>query len=68
VRRETRAKRIKAARHRRKLTQTQLAAMVGCEQHTVHYWETSGAAPGNSYLKALAKALDIPIEDLVLER
>ena len=54
---------IKKKRKEKRLTQGQLAEMVGVKDNTVSTWE-SGRVPEAIYLYKICKALDISISDL----
>jgi transcriptional regulator with XRE-family HTH domain len=47
------------------LTQDQLARKAGLSTNALHHYERGGTCPGIDGLKALAKALDAPLADLL---
>jgi transcriptional regulator with XRE-family HTH domain len=51
--------RIRAAREAAGLTRTDLAALVGVSESTVHRWESGERAPGGQKLLTLAAALKL---------
>jgi transcriptional regulator with XRE-family HTH domain len=57
--------RLKAARARRKLTQTALAAKAGVRQETIARLESGTRRPSLRMLQKLAKALGTSIERLI---
>ena len=58
-------KRIARLRKKAKLSQTQLAKVVGVSRCAVSAWEVGRATPKARWLKPLAKALSCQITDLV---
>ena len=54
-------------RMERGLTQGQLADILGCPQATISRWEQGTNSPSTKSLRALAKALDCSIDDLIAE-
>lgn len=56
---------IAAVRKAAKLSQRQLAAIVGCTQNNIFRWETGAVEPGAQKLYRLAQALDCTIDDLI---
>ena len=58
---------IARIRMERGLTQGQLADMVGCYAKDISRWETGERNPSAKALKALAKALDCTLDELVDE-
>ncbi len=54
---------IKKKRKEKRLTQGQLAEMVGVKDNTISTWE-SGRVPEAIYLYKICKALDVSISDL----
>lgn len=52
-------------RKERKLTQKQLAEMVGVKQHTVCGWENGNRQPNFEKLKKLSKIFKCNIDDLL---
>lgn len=63
--RRTNESKLAQIRMDRGLTQGQLADMVGCKQKDVSRWENGDRTPGVKSLRALAKALDCTMDDLV---
>lgn len=59
---------IRAARKAKGLTQTELAKKVGCKQVEISRWESGKIQPTIESLKAIANALDYPIEKLISPR
>jgi transcriptional regulator with XRE-family HTH domain len=58
---------LKSLRQAAKLSQRELAALIG-EVHTnVAYWETSGNLPRSNVLVPMAKALGVSVEELLGE-
>ena len=60
--------RIRAERKRAQLSQDQLADRLHVTRQTISNWEGGKSLPDIESLKALAEALDIPIERLIYER
>ena len=56
---------IKQLREARKLTQTELADMIGVSSKTVSKWETAKGLPDISLLQPLAQALGISVIELM---
>lgn len=56
---------IKNARIEKKLTQPQLAKLVGVSAGMISIWENNINEPKASYIKALAQALDISADYLL---
>jgi transcriptional regulator with XRE-family HTH domain len=56
---------LKRARLRRKLTQAQLADKVGVHKITVSRLERGDRQPSMSLLQRLAKALGVPVTELL---
>lgn len=56
---------IKELRERRKLTQGELAEMIGVSSKTVSKWETAKGLPDISLLQPLAQALGISVIELM---
>ena len=52
-------------RRERGLTQTELAAQIGCYAKDISRWETGTRMPGTVSLVKLATALDCSYEDLL---
>lgn len=57
-------KKLALMRERAKLTQRELADVLGVERSTVAKWESGAAYPRASQLPALAKALSCTIDEL----
>lgn len=57
--------RIRDRRQNAGLTQQQIASAVGATQKQISAWETGQNEPSIKVLKAMAKALDCKIDDLV---
>jgi transcriptional regulator with XRE-family HTH domain len=60
-----RAETLKKLRHRRGLTQQQLADRVAAHRVTIAKLETGALRPGVDLLEALAKALRVSVTDLL---
>jgi transcriptional regulator with XRE-family HTH domain len=58
---------IKSLRLEKGFTQPQLAALVGVSKGMISIWENNINEPKASYLKALAKALDVSVDFLLDE-
>ena len=58
-------KRLKAAREQQKLSQAQLSKKSGVAQSAISHFEAGSREPVLSSLLKLAKALNVPIQDLV---
>ena len=58
---------IARLRIKKGLTQGQLADILGCPQATISRWEQGTNSPSTKSLRALAKALDCSIDDLIGE-
>ena len=56
---------VKALREARKLTQADLAEMIGVSSKTVSKWETGKGLPDISLLQPLAQALNISVIELM---
>lgn len=56
---------LKKARERRKLTQAALAEKVGVHQVTIARLETGARRPSMALLQRLAKALRVPVTELL---
>jgi transcriptional regulator with XRE-family HTH domain len=52
-------------RERARLSQSELARMVGVPQQSIAYWETTGKTPRSEVLLKLAKALGVRVEALL---
>lgn len=59
--------RLQRLRKDRGLTQAALADQLGVSKPTVWAWEQGKARPVESRMEALAQALDVPAEDLLIE-
>ena len=57
--------RLRALRKKTGLTQEQLAEIVGVSPITVSWWENDKYLPKTQSIKALAKALNVPEQDLL---
>lgn len=56
---------IKALRLEKGLTQPQLADLVGVSKGMISIWENNINEPKATYLKALANALDVTVDQLL---
>ena len=56
---------IKALRLEKGLTQPQLADLVGVSKGMISIWENKINEPKATYLKALASALDVTVDQLL---
>ncbi|MER8030762.1 helix-turn-helix transcriptional regulator [Streptomyces bauhiniae] len=65
LRRHAIGERIRTVRRHRRLTQSQLAEMLGVERRSIHRWETAKRDPALSVLVRLADKLDVPLALLV---
>lgn len=61
------AHRLKALRQAAKLSQRELATLIGDVHTNVAYWETSGNLPRSNVLIPMAKALGVTVEELLGE-
>ena len=57
--------RIRAARHRRGLTQRAVADALGINDRHVHAWEAGRRNPGPKHLAKLAEVLGLQVTDLL---
>ena len=57
---------LRRLRRQQGTSQADLAGQVGVSRPTVWSWETGRTSPGNSKIKALSRALDVPESDLIL--
>ena len=57
--------RLRALRKKTGLTQEQLAEIVGVSPITISWWENDKYLPKTQSIKALAKALNVPEQDLL---
>jgi transcriptional regulator with XRE-family HTH domain len=62
-----RRERLRHLRRTRGMTQSQLAAFLGCSRGAVSTWETTGRLPRPLRLQQLASALGVPVSELVEE-
>ncbi|MGN9821918.1 helix-turn-helix transcriptional regulator [Streptomyces sp. SD11] len=60
-----RRERLRHLRRKRGLTQSQLAALLGCSRSAVSTWETTGRLPLPNRLQHLASVLGVPVSDLI---
>lgn len=67
LRRRAIGERIRTARRHRKLTQEQLANLIGIERRTIHRYETARRDPALSKLILIADALDTSLAALVTD-
>ncbi|MCA9674998.1 MAG: helix-turn-helix transcriptional regulator [Myxococcales bacterium] len=56
---------LRAARERQRLSQSQVAGLLGVAQPTVHAWETGRAAPRARRLREVARVYGLEPEDLL---
>jgi transcriptional regulator with XRE-family HTH domain len=56
---------IKALRIEKGLTQPQLAKIIGVSKGMISIWENNINEPKATYLKALASALDVTVDQLL---
>ncbi|MFJ8006054.1 helix-turn-helix domain-containing protein [Streptomyces fagopyri] len=56
---------MRTARHHRKLTQEQLANLLGIDRRSIHRYETARRDPALSMLVRIADALEVPVASLV---
>ena len=56
------AKRITAARKEKKLTQEQVAQVMGVSRQTVSHWENGRVEPTQEQREALCRLLEIPAD------
>ncbi|WP_386082454.1 XRE family transcriptional regulator [Vreelandella sp. F11] len=62
------SERLKMARERRGLTQTQLGEMLGVSAQSVQQWESGGTMPRHKRIDSLAKQLNVRPQWLILEQ
>ena len=62
------SERLKKARERRGVTQTQLGEMMGVSPQSVQQWESGGTMPRHKRIDDLAKALSVRPQWLMLEQ
>jgi transcriptional regulator with XRE-family HTH domain len=60
--------RVRAYRLERRLTQEQLAEMIERSVETISNLERGTSLPNEATLRRLAKSLDVPFEDLLIDR
>ncbi|MFJ6085191.1 helix-turn-helix transcriptional regulator [Streptomyces sp. NPDC092369] len=65
LRRRDVGERIRAARLHRRLTQEQLAHLIGIDRRSIHRYETARRDPTLSMLLLIADALDVSLSVLV---
>ncbi|MGW0795884.1 helix-turn-helix domain-containing protein [Streptomyces sp. NPDC002692] len=65
LRRRVIGERIRTARLHRRLTQEQLANLLGIDRRSIHRYETARRDPALSMLVRIADALDVPLAVLV---
>lgn len=58
---------IRAVRHRRGLTQQQIADAIGASRKQVTLWEGNRSSPSTAHLFAVAKRLDVDPRALVAD-
>lgn len=63
--RKTNSSPLAHLRMERRLTQAQLAKMVGCYAKDISRWETGERTPGAKTLLKLAAALECALDDLI---
>jgi transcriptional regulator with XRE-family HTH domain len=51
--------------HRKHVSQAELARRIGVSSATVELWETGCSTPRLGHLEAMAKALDVPVSDVI---
>lgn len=54
-------KKIKEAREKKGIKQTDLAQMLECAQSALHYWENGKKAPSILYIKKIEKVLGVKL-------
>ncbi len=57
--------RIAELRHKKKITQQELADIVGVSFQTISKWENGGAMPDITYLPILAEYFDVSVDQLI---
>ncbi len=57
--------RIRELRHKKKITQQELADIVGVSFQTISKWENGGAMPDITYLPILAEYFDVSVDQLI---
>ena len=58
---------IAELRKARRLTQFELAAMVGVRPESIHKWETGRAVPYDRNIRKLAEVFGVGLDDIVVE-
>ncbi len=58
---------IAELRKARRLTQFELAAMVGVRPESIHKWETGRAVPYDRNIRKLAEVFGVGLNDIVVE-
>ena len=58
-------KRLSAARQKAGLSQAQLAEKIAMSQRAIAHWERDAAAVPVAQIEALARILEVPVEELV---
>jgi transcriptional regulator with XRE-family HTH domain len=58
---------IRRRRMKLGMTQIDLAEQVGVREHTVQRWEAGAVRPSSEYLLRLAEALDVRVDELLLD-
>lgn len=59
---------VRILRKERKMTQCQLAQLLGASQGSVAMWETGKALPSTKMLRKLAKVFGVTIDQLLNEK
>lgn len=59
---------IRELREARGLSQFKLAIQVGVTPASIHQWESGKNAPGAARLRALAAALGVKMDDIIIVR
>lgn len=57
--------RIAELRHKKKITQQELADIVGVSFQTISKWENGGAMPDITYLPVLAEYFEVSVDQLM---
>ena len=58
---------LKAARKRRYLSQTELGKLIGVQTQTISNWENSKSKPNLETINKLCEALDVPLRYFISE-
>ncbi len=58
---------IRQQRHKKNMSQTFLADLVGVSQSTISNWESEASHPDCEEIKKIAQKLDVPLEDLLAD-